>query len=61
LDFGIVPTLLSLAILRRRLANPLDDVGIRDDRDGLLDPFHLDLMIPVVAEVEPITKDAIRL
>lgn len=27
----------------------------------MLDPFHLDLMIPVVAEVEPITKDAIRL
>jgi len=36
-------------------------VGIRNDRDGLLDPFHPDLMIPVVAEVEPITKDAIRL
>src|SRR5207244_4003636 len=52
---------LLVAILRWRLAYPLDDAWIGDGRDGLLDPLYLNLMIPFVAEVEPITKDTIRL
>ncbi len=36
----LFPTLLSLVILRRRLARPLDDAEISDGRDGLLGPFH---------------------
>lgn len=31
---------------------------IFDGRYGLLDPVNLDLMIPVVADVEPVTEDA---
>src|SRR5438876_4854870 len=52
---------LLVAILRRRLAHPLYDAWVGDGRDGMLDPVHSTLMIPVVAKVEPVTTDTIRL
>ena len=54
-------SLLFIGILRRRFAHPLDDARVGDGRDGLLDPLDLNLMIPVVAEVEPVAEDTIRL
>src|SRR5579859_7993909 len=50
---------LLLTILRRRFAHPLDDARVADARDGLLDPIHVNLMKPVVAEVEPVTKNTL--
>ena len=58
--FGLLFVFL-VRILRRRLAHPLDDARIFDCRNGLLDAFHLDLMKPVVAEVEPVSEDAPRI
>src|SRR5438105_1768021 len=55
------PPGLFIEILRRRFANALDDARVGDGRNGLLDPLHLDLMKPFVAEVEQVTEDAIRL
>src|SRR5260370_12909581 len=52
---------LFIRILRRRFADALDDARVNNSRDGLLDPFHLNLMKPVVAEVEPVTEDRIGL
>ncbi len=52
---------LFVAILRRRFAHPLDDTRVSDGRDGFLDPINLNLMIPVVVEVEPVTEDTPRL
>ena len=50
---------LFLTILRWRFAYPLDDARVGDRGDGLINPVHLDLMIPVVAEVEPIAEHAL--
>src|SRR5262249_51958978 len=47
-------------ILRRRFADAPDDARVRDSRDGLLDPLNLNLMKPVVAQVEPVTEHALR-
>ena len=54
-----MPTLFK--VLRRRFAHPLDDARIGYRRDGLLDPLHLNLMKPVVAEVKPVSEDAMLL
>ncbi len=43
---------LAARILRRKFAHSLNDARISNGRNGLLDPLHMDLMIPVVAEVE---------
>src|SRR4051794_39982004 len=48
-------------VLRRRFAHSLDDARVGDSWDGLLDPVDVDLMKPVVAEVEPVTEDTTRL
>ena len=45
-----------VAILRRRFAHALDDTRVGDRRDGLVNPVHLHLMIPVVAKVEPVPE-----
>src|SRR5262249_48042320 len=50
-----------IEILGRRFPNALDDARVGDGRDGLLDPLNLNLMIPVVAEVEPVTENTSRL
>ena len=52
---------LFIAILRRRFAHSLDDAGVGDGRDRLLNPIHLNPMKPVIAKIEPVTEDAIRL
>src|ERR1700722_12096951 len=62
-EFDIVsPTsrALLVAILWRRFAHAPDDTRVGDGRNGLLDPLHLDLMKPVVAEVEPVSEDTFR-
>ncbi len=43
------------------ICHPLDDARVGDGGNRLLDPLHLNLLKPVVAEVEPVTEDAMRL
>ena len=50
-----------VAMLRRRLAHSLDDARVGDRRDRFLDPVDLNVMKPVVAEVESVAEDTTRL
>src|SRR5437899_3763611 len=50
---------LFVAILRRGFAQTLDDTRVGDTRDGLLDPLHLNLMKPIVTEIEPVAEHTI--
>src|SRR5262245_31280728 len=48
--------LVPINILRRTLAHPLDDPGVLDAGRRLIDALDVDLVPPVVAEVEPVAE-----
>lgn len=49
---------ITLQILRRRFAHAASHARIGYGRDRLLDLVHLDLVKPIVAEIEPVTEHA---
>lgn len=59
IDVHSQPPLL-VGVLRRRFTQPLDHAGVGDGRNGSLDPINLNLMIPIVPEVEPVSEDSFR-
>lgn len=47
--------------LWRRFSHAPKDTRVGEGRDGLLGPNHLNPMIPIVSEIEPVIKNTIRL